>query len=58
MSDYQPRISENDGSFFTLIVRVDYDGSENVIHGYKSRYFKSMKAALKSTNNYIKKHDL
>ena len=56
MSNYQPRINKNaDGEFYALIVRVDYDGEEQVIHGYKGRHFKSLKAAEKSTNNYIAK---
>ena len=56
---YQPRISkDSDGSFYALIVRVDYDGEEQVIHGYAGRPFKTMKAATKSTTNYIAKHNL
>ena len=41
--------------YYALIVRIDNDGEENVIHGYKGRYFKTSKSALKSTNNYINK---
>ena len=56
---YQPRISEDSaGSFYALIVRVDYDGYEEVIYGYKGRHFKTLKAATKSTTNYIAKHNL
>ena len=55
MSNYQPRISKQDDSFYAIIVRIDRDGQENVIHGYKGRFFKTRKAAEKSTNNYITK---
>jgi hypothetical protein len=56
MSKYEPRISEyKDGSCYALIVRIDRDGQENVIHGY-ARHFKSMAAAQKSAANYIAKH--
>lgn len=57
MSNYKPVIRKNnDDSFYALIVRVDRDGEENVIRGYSGRHFKTEKAALKSTNNYIAKH--
>jgi len=56
MSPHEARITEErDGSFFTLIVRIDRDGSENVIPTYKSRWFKTRKAAEKSTSDYINK---
>ena len=55
MSNYKAIIRENDGLFFALIVRIDRDGEENVIHGYKGRHFSAMKAAEKSTANYIAK---
>jgi hypothetical protein len=56
MSNYQPRITQSaDGSFYALIVRIDADGQENVIHGYKGRHFSSIKAAQKSTAAYIAK---
>lgn len=56
MKNYQARITmAADGSFYALIVRVDRDGQENVIHGYKGRYFASMKAAVNSTTKYIMK---
>lgn len=55
MSNYQPRIFKNaDGDFFALIVRVDRDGEESVIHGY-SRHFKTLAAAEKSTAKHIAK---
>ena len=53
MSKYEPRITANDGSFYALIVRIDYDGQENVIHGYKGRHFAARKAAERSTMKYI-----
>ena len=56
MSNYQPRISKSaDGSFYALIVRVDRDGEEQVIHGYRGRHFASLKAAQKSTAAHIAK---
>ena len=46
MSNYQARITKTaDGSFYALIVRIDRDGEENVIHGYKGRHFATVKAA-------------
>lgn len=56
MSKYEPRITKTaDNEFYALIVRIDNDGQENVIHGYKGRHFKTMKAAEKSTLSYIGK---
>lgn len=53
---YKARITKSaDQSFYALIVRVDSDGQENVIHGYKGRHFASLKAAEKSTAAYIAK---
>jgi hypothetical protein len=44
MSNYQARITKTaDGSFYALIVRIDRDGEENVIHGYKGRHFATVK---------------
>lgn len=58
MSNYKPRVRVNDGSFYAYVVRVDNDGQEIVIHGYKGRSFKTLAAGLKSTQNYIKKNNL
>ena len=55
MSNYKSVISKQNDSFYAIIVRIDRDGQENVIHGYKGRFFKTRKAAEKSTNNYITK---
>jgi len=56
MSTYKAVISkDNEGSFYALIVRVDRDGESNVIHHYKGRHFKTEKAAIKSTSNYLAK---
>ncbi len=46
------------GDFYALIVRVDSDGQENVIHGYKGKYFKTKEAAEKSTREYMTKYNL
>lgn len=54
MNRYQARI--NPVSFFAQVVRVDYDGEEQVVDTFKSRHFASMKAAEKSTAVYIAKH--
>ena len=55
MSKYESRITKTNGSFYALIVRIDRDGQENVIHGYKGRHFATAKAAEKSTATYITK---
>jgi hypothetical protein len=56
MNQYQARISATaDGSFYALIVRIDADGQENVIYGYKGRHFATRKAAEKSTSAHIAK---
>jgi len=58
MSNYQPRITKySDGSAFALIVRVDRDGEENVIHGF-SRHFKTVANAERSVAAYMAKHGL
>jgi hypothetical protein len=56
MNNYQARISKNaDGDFYALVVRVDRDGQESVIHSYKGRHFATLKAAEKSTSAHIAK---
>ena len=56
MSKHQARITATaEGSFYALIVRIDRDGEESVIHGYKGRHFATRKAAEKSTAAYIAK---
>jgi len=56
MSKYQANITKNnEGSFYALVVRVDSDGQKNVIAHYTGRHFKTEKAAIKSTSNYISK---
>ena len=54
---YKANITKQaEGSFYALIVRIDKDSDyENVIHNYKGRTFKTKKAAIKSTNNYLAK---
>lgn len=59
MNRYIAKITKNaSGDYFTLIVRLEKDGEENVINGYEGRHFKTKKAALLSTDNYIAKYDL
>lgn len=56
MNRYQSRITKTgDGDYYALVVRVDSDGSENVVQAYKGRYFKTLAAAEKSTALHIKK---
>ena len=56
MSNYQPAITKDaSGDFYALIVRVDSNGDERVIHGYRGRYFKTLKAAERSTAKHIEK---
>lgn len=55
MNNYQARIKPNADGFYALIVRIDCDGQESVIHGYKGRQFASFNAATKSTANYLAK---
>ena len=55
MAKYQPDVSEHSrsGLFHALVVFVNSDGCKLVDHGYEGRYFKTQKAALKSTGDYI-----
>jgi len=58
MSRHEPRFTQHkDGSVYALIVRIDRDGQENVIHGY-ARHLSSLAAAQKSTAAYMAKHGL
>ena len=60
MSVYEARISRDSGydepSYYALVVRIDADGSEHVVHGYKGRHFKTRAGAEKSTARYIAEH--
>jgi hypothetical protein len=55
MSQYESRIRNTTEGFYSLIVRIDRDGEQNVIHGYKGRYFATEAAAQRSTARYIMK---
>ncbi len=55
---YKAKITKQGEAFYALIVRVDSDETENVIHGYSGRFFKTIKGAERSTANYIKKYNL
>lgn len=56
MTKYTANIRKTaDGSFYALIVRIDSDGEQSVIHGYKGRHFATLKAAEKSTSAYLAK---
>mgnify|MGYP003658348528 CR=1 FL=1 len=53
---YQSVISKDGpGLFFALVVRKDEDGEEFVCRSYNGRYFKTEKAAIKSTEKHIAK---
>ena len=52
MSKHEARIYPN---LYTLIVRIDRDGSEWVIHGYKGRSFATRLAAERSVAKYLAK---
>ena len=54
MSTYRANITKNaEGSHYALIVRIDADGEQQVIHGYKGRHFKTEAAAIRSTDRYL-----
>lgn len=59
MANYKANITESNGEFYALIVRLDNNGrggvEEVVIRGYKGRHFKTHAAAEKSTASYIAK---
>jgi hypothetical protein len=57
-SKYEGRVTPSNGEFYALVVRVDKDGQESVIHGYKGKYFKTREAANKSVNTYIQSKGL
>lgn len=54
MSKYEPRITKQDDSFYALVVRIDRDGEENVLHGF-SGFYKTEKSALRYANKFIAK---
>ena len=59
MSKHAARITASNGSgFYALIVRIDYDGQESVIHGYPGRHFVSRKNAERSIAAHMKKRGL
>jgi hypothetical protein len=59
MSRHESRVTgTTENGFYALIVRIDKDGQENVIHGYKGRTFATREAGVKSTQKYMTKHGL
>ncbi len=59
MSQHEARITgTTDNGFYALIVRIDRDGEEHVLYGYKGRTFKTRPAAEKSVANYMRKFGL
>jgi demethoxyubiquinone hydroxylase (CLK1/Coq7/Cat5 family) len=55
MTQYKAKITEQQDSFYALIIRVDHDGEQQVCSDYKGRFFNTRKAAEKSANAYIAK---
>ena len=53
MSKYKAHITEQDGSFYALVVRIDSDGETIVNRGYKGRDFATRKGAERSTAKFI-----
>lgn len=55
MTQYQPRVTGTiEKGFYALVVRIDADGQENVIHGYNGKHFATRAAGIKSAAKYIK----
>lgn len=54
MSKYEPRISKQDDSYYALVVRIDRDGQENVVHGFRG-FYKTKKSALRYASKFIAK---
>lgn len=57
MSKYESRIRKQGNEYYSLIVRIDKDGQENVIHGY-AKWLKTRKGAERSAMNYMKKNGM
>ncbi len=55
MSKHEARITNTSQGFYALIVRIDRDGSESVIHGYNGRHYATEAAAQRNTARYIAK---
>lgn len=55
MTQYQANITKQADLFYAMIVRVDSDGEKSVVSDYQARFFKTLKAAQKSTAAYINK---
>ena len=53
-SKYASKITNSTAGYFALIVRVELDGDERVIHGYAPRHFKTLKGAEKSVTEYFR----
>jgi hypothetical protein len=55
MSQHESRITTGPNGSYALVVRIDRDGQEQVLHGYKGRHFATIVGAQRSTANYIAK---
>lgn len=58
MSRYEARVrGTEENGFYTLVVRVDRDGHEQVDPTYKGRHFATRAAGIKSAERHIAKHE-
>lgn len=55
-SRHEARISGPDN--YTLIIRIDRDGEEAVIHGYKGRHFTTPERARRSVRAYCAQNEI
>lgn len=51
---YESRISTQDNEFYALVVRIDKDGQENVLHGF-SGFYKTRATAERYAAKFIAK---
>lgn len=52
MMPYKAKITKQGSSFYAQVIRVDYDGEEDVVY---AKFFKTEKGALRSTAKYIER---
>lgn len=55
MSKYEARYNETELGVYTMMVRIEKDGFEQVARDFKGRYFKTMATAQKATAKYLEK---
>lgn len=54
MAKYIAKIKNQDGSFYALVVRIDADGQESVVSGFRG-FYKTVEAAERATTRFIAK---